>query len=230
MYTALADLKASTNEIRLVLNEIVGSTTAITLSDQKIQRSNKLICSSVPVVLSGHLETFLRDSSKRFMLRLAAKGKAFGSLPSAMQSCHYSSGGWVLHKLQENRVSWVTCTPQDLLTRMAAGVNSAPSLPIWEAFGDTEGNPSAPVIKRFLLDYGIVEPTNLIDAKAGATGRKWSSFASDLKVFIEARNICAHTGQLTIPPGPTVLIGYCDMVDELGLRITEVLEDHLAGI
>jgi hypothetical protein len=232
MITALAGIKGSTQDLRLVLNNIIVNTTMVTLSDPSFVRRRDLICKSSPVVLSGYLETFLRDCSKRVMIGISGKNRIFTALPPAIQRCHFKNGGRVLNKLQEGRISWVTTTPTDIANRIAEGVNLVPSKPLWEAFGDTDSNPSAAVVKRYLEDMGIEKPHLKIDAKAAAAGgmsKNWATFSAELKLFMKVRNECAHSGNLTSAITPNDVINYCDLVDELAQRIVEVLTDHLAG-
>jgi hypothetical protein len=229
MQNALNDLKASTGQIRSVLQDIILSATPTTLSDPKVQRANRLVQNATPVVLSGHLESFLRACSKGFMLAVFGKSRAFAVLPPAIQRCHYKNGGRVLHKLQQGQISWATCTPEDLVTRLASAVTTTPSLPVWEAFGDTENNPSPRVIKRFLEDLGVDKPAERVDVLAGS-GRKWAEISPELQLLIDARNICAHAGQHPSPPSASALIENCNLLDELAERIVAVLTERLVSI
>ena len=120
-------------------------------------------------------------------------------------------------------------TPANFVERLWEGISDVAAKPLWEAFANTGGNPNSSVIKSFMKNFGIANPTTSIEAALSKPGC-WASLKNDLDVFIRVRNECAHTGTVTASPQLSTIIGYCDFLDELALGIDSALIGYLGTI
>ncbi|WP_342750603.1 HEPN domain-containing protein [Termitidicoccus mucosus] len=228
MRNVLADLYDSTNGVRSVLASLAQESSSLALRQEDLAR-HSLIHNAMPVVLSGFLETFMRDCSQRFMIGVSGRGKAFADLPAIIKKRHFEGGGRILSDVAKNRITWVTSSQYDISVRIAEGARNSPARPLWEAFAFTGGNPSGAVIKSFLENLGVNSPANQIDAMANGR-RPWASLKSDLDLFISVRNECAHTGRVVSSPSNSVILDYCELIDDVCCRIIELLESHLSSM
>ena len=162
------------------------------------------------------------------MIKIPTSGKSFIDLPARIKNCHFQNGGRVLSERQKNRISWVTASPDNIATRITDAFTVAPSKPLWEAFADTRSNPSASVIKEFLRDIGVEEPTKEFDRFGGSSN--WQRSSSEIDLFMSARNECAHTGIISTSPGSGVIRSYILTIDHVAETVVQILEDRLTTI
>jgi hypothetical protein len=178
-------------------------------------------------ILSGFFEAFLKDMAEAFIADVSALRIPFNALPTSIQKAHYGKGGAVLAAKQNNRgkASWVSASPDDIARRLAS-VSSVPYDLLWEAFADTESNPSFGVIGGLLGALGMDKPWAKLSVKTGLTT---VTMQTQLDSFVAVRNECAHTGRATTIPTPSDIRGYAGFLSSLGRGIVYTLEDHLVS-
>jgi len=225
MRSALNRFLKSTQKIRDIALDIDEHAGAALSCHSVWERHETIQCASA-VILSGFLETFLHEVAEAFISSLCAKQVAFTNLPVEIQKTHYGLGGEVLTSRQRNnsKSKWITATPEDIARRLASVVNIPYEL-VWEAFADTKSNPNADVIKGFLQNFGINEPTKKLEAKLTLS---WNTIKASLDSFIAVRNESAHTGKATQAPSPSDLRDYCDLLDRVAGGVIDTLNDYLS--
>jgi len=169
----------------------------------------------------------LKDVAEDFISNVSALRIPFTALPEVLRKTHYANGGIILNGKQTNKGKflWVTASPDDIARRLAS-VGSVPYELLWEAFADTQSNPTPDVIKELMRACGIARPWIKLSVKTGITE---NSIITQLTSFLAVRNECAHTGTASSIPTPSDIRGYCTFLLKLALGIVETLEDHLAS-
>ena len=180
------------------------------------------------VLLSGYLESFLKDCMSAFISQVNNLGKPLSELPIKMKYTHFENGARALGKqLKQDRKNGNTVLCEDLASRLASvGAPTGYTL-AWEAFADTQANPGPEVIGCLLSQVGVenawkklhdATPPGLVDLRMFLTS------------FIEMRNECAHSGNATSPPTAPGLVEYGQNLSGLGIAMVKVLEDRLAEL
>jgi hypothetical protein len=184
-------------------------------------------CGSV-VLLSGYLESFLKDCMCSFITHLNGLGIPLTKLPKKMKYIHFENGARALSKqIKRDKKSGDMTHCEDLAARLAS-VSSATGYQLaWEAFADTRANPGPEVIKDIINSVGIDSPWEKLKA---ASPPNLGDLELFLMSFIEMRNECAHSGYTTSPPTASDLIGYGESMDGIGKAIVNVLEVRLTEL
>ena len=100
---------------------------------------------------------------------------------------------------------------------------------VWEAFADTEANPSPEVVRGIAKRLGVSDFWPTISEKSGEPAR-WSDTAltSMLTDLITKRNECAHTGKVSPIPTTSEVLDFVDMLEVLSQSFVYALNDELA--
>jgi hypothetical protein len=223
---ALRDFGAALVRVRGITIEIDKNASAA-LGKRSILARHEVMQCACAAIMSGFFEAFLRDTAEAFVADVSALRIPFKALPSAVQKAHYGKGGAVLAAKQnkQGKASWVTASPDDIARRLAS-VNSVPYDLLWEAFADTQSNPSFGVIGGLLSALGVDKPWAKLSLK---TGVSTPAMEARLDSFLLVRNECAHTGTATTIPTPSDIRSYAGFLSTLARGVVRVLEDHLAS-
>ncbi len=197
------------------------------LRDPSFARRLETIRASCTVLLSGYIESFLRDLARFAALEIEGRRVAFSDLPPKLKRAHYEEGGKILGLRARPipKPHWVTAGPVDIADRLASAGGSASYLLVWEAFAETQANPRFGVITGFLKRLGVDKPNDRLDQRLP---RGAGSTRLYVDTLIDLRNECAHTGSLETVPATTDLRTYCDVLSELAQAAVSVLEERFA--
>jgi hypothetical protein len=223
---ALTDFQASLAKIEDITRDIDANASAA-LAHHSVHDRHETIQCACTAILSGFFETFLKQVAESFIDSVSALNIPFTALPEAIRKAHYANGGAVLQGKQNNKGKylWVSASPDDIARRLAS-VSQIPYELLWEAFADTQANPSPDVVKDLLRFCGLTNAWSKVVAKAGMTE---NTMANQLTSFLAVRNECAHRGKSSNIPSPNDIRTYCTYLTRLGLGIVEALEDHFIG-
>jgi hypothetical protein len=221
---ALADFQASLAKIEDITLDIDANASAA-LANHSLHDRHETIQCACTAILSGFFETFLKEVAESFIDSVSAINIPFNALPEAIRKAHYANGGAVLQGKQNNKGKylWVSASPDDIARRLAS-VSQVPYELLWEAFADTQANPSPDVVKDLLRFCGLTNAWSKVAAKARMTE---NTMATQLTSFLAVRNECAHRGKSSSIPTPNDIRTYCIYLTRLALGIVEALEDHL---
>jgi hypothetical protein len=227
MQKALPNLKASLDTVRAITTDI-DSHVQDALRDPAIQARHETTLCAATVILSGFLESFLRDVAEEVISDICSRGVPFDSLPSKIRVAHYSDGALYLQKMarQEKKEDPVVLAEAADVARRLASVGAA-QLPyeiLWEAFADTQANPGPEQVSSFLKRFHIDKP---LPTLADAMGILENNLLLRLASFMSIRNECAHTGSARNAPTTSDVLGYCNLIEEIGKGIVAVFQDTL---
>jgi len=227
MQKALPNLKASLDRVRAITNDI-DSHAQDALRDPAVQaRHETTLCAST-VILSGFLESFLRDVAEEVISDICTRGVPFNTLPSKIRVAHYSDGALYLQEMarlekKENPV--ILTKAADAARRLASvGGSQLPYELLWEAFAETQANPGPDQISAFLRRFHIDQP---LPTLAGAMSTSENNLLLRLRSFMEIRNECAHTGSAANVPTTNDVLGFCSLIEEIGTGMVAVFQDTL---
>lgn len=187
-------------------------------------KNNAVQCASV-VILSGYLESNLKNNALAFFRFLERRGRNMSHLPESFVSRHYEAGAKELERVAkgEKRRKTGFQDSSNFVRRLAEPATSPSALPIWEAFAVTRGNPGPEVIKEFLAAFEVKDPLGSVSKSISETYSA-AILGSKLQSFIDIRNECAHTGSAKSVPYPSEINEYIQFLRHLTLGIGRVLE------
>jgi hypothetical protein len=227
MQRALTNLKASLTRVRNIAADIDANAQAALANAAVQARHETTLCAST-VILSGFLESFLREVAEEMVTEICSKAVPFNDLPPKIRVTHYWDGGQrltdVTRKERKER-PLLLANASDVARRLASvASNQAPYEILWEAFADTQANPGSKEIGEFLGRFDVANPIPTL-----AAAMSWSENTVVLRLgsFIQVRNECAHTGATTLSLTTTDLTGYCDLIDEVATGVVSTLRDTL---
>ncbi len=229
MQNALPNLNASLNKVRAIADDIdIHAQEA--LAQPAVQARHETTLCAATVILSGFLESFLRDVAEEMISVICAKGIPFDQLPPKVRITHFLDGALHLREIagEEKVVSPLQLTQASDAARRLASV-SGPQMPyeiLWEAFANTQANPGSKEIGDYLRRFHISEP---IPTLASAMNVSTNTVAIRLNSFMEVRNECAHTGSAKIIPTASDLRDYCQLIEDVASAIVKVFQDLLAA-
>ncbi len=227
MQKALANLKSSLNRVRDIAVDIDAHAQQA-LKDPAIQARHETGLCAATVILSGFLESFLRDVAEEAISDICNRALPFATLPSKVRITHYWEGALWLREIarqekSENPV--VLAEALDVARRLASAGNAQlPYELIWEAFAETRANPGPEQIGNFLKRFEIGDP---LPTLATAMNTTQNTLVISLESFMKVRHECAHTGSATIMPTTTNVQAYCDLIEQIGTGIVTVFQDTL---
>ena len=237
MKQALKDFEISLARIDRVVQEVVANT-ARALADPIVREIHETHLGGAVVLMVGHFEVFLRDVVRGFTESVANRA-AYMSLPAKIRERHFEGGGDVLTKVAKAQRTgsagrWQGIRQEDVATRIASVLVPSPAVPgsysiLWEAFADTQANPSSRVVKDILGRLDVGDAWRLIQSKAIAAKPPAANLLPVLDSLIEMRNECAHTGRPTQGVTASAVTEYLEALRAIASAICEVLEDQLAS-
>lgn len=229
MQNALPNLKASLDKVRAIAND-VDSHAQEALADPAVQARHETTLCAATVILSGFLESFLRDVAEEMISEICGKGIPFDQLPTKIRVTHYLDGGVHLRELAGKEKSTnplVLAEASDAARRLASvGGAQVPYEILWEAFANTQANPGSKEIGNYLRRFHISEP---IVTLAAAMNASENTVAIRLNSFMEVRNECAHTGSAKNIPTASDVRDYCQLIEDVAAGIDKVFQDLLAA-
>ena len=228
MQKALANLKSSLGRVRDIAVDIDANAQQA-LKDPAIQARHETTLCAATVILSGFLESFLRDLAEEVITDICNRALPFNTLPAKVRITHYWEGALQLREIarqekSENPV--LLAETLDIAKRIASvGTVQPPYELIWEAFAETRANPGPEQIGDYLRRFEIADP---LPSLAAAMKTTQNTLVISLESFMKVRHECAHTGSAKIMPTTTDVQGYCDLIEQLGTGIVAVFQDMLA--
>jgi hypothetical protein len=227
MQKAFPNLKASLDKVRAISDEI-DARVQDALKDPAIQARHETTLCAATVILSGFLESFLRELAEEVITDICNRAVPFDNLPSKIRVAHYWDGALYLREMarQERAEDPVVLAKASDAARRLASVGS-PQLPyeiLWEAFAETQANPGPDQISTFLKRFHIDEP---LPTLAVAMGTTQNNLSIRLRSFMEIRNECAHTGSASKVPTTSEVRGFCDLIEQLGKGMVDVFQNTL---
>lgn len=226
MRKALRNFQVALVQVRGITLDI-DAALAAALADRSLRDRHEIMQCACAAILSGYFEAFLKDVAEAFIGDVSVLRIPFTALPKAIQQTHYAKGGTVLSAKQTNKgkYSWVAATPDDIARRLAS-VRGIPYDLLWEAFADTQANPTPEVVRELLGFTGLSRAWSKLAMK---TGMSENTMENQLDSFLAVRNECAHTGRATVIPTPGDIRGFAMLFAKLSRGIVSILEDHLAS-
>jgi len=227
MQKALPNLIASLDRVRAITADI-DAHVQDALRDTAIQARHETTLCAAAVILSGFLESFLREVAEEVITDICNRAVPFDSLPSKIRVAHYWDGALYLREMarQERSENPVILAKTSDAARRLASVGG-PQLPyeiLWEAFAETQANPGPDQIGAFLKRFHINEP---LPTLAVAMGTTQNNLSLRLRSFMEIRNECAHTGSASKVPTTNEVRGFCDLIEQLGEGMVNVFQNTL---
>jgi hypothetical protein len=227
MQRALTNLRTSLQSVRDIAADIDANAGVALRQPDVMARYHTVLC-AVTVILSGFLESFIREVAEEMILEMCSRAVPFANLPATIRTTHYMEGGRWLQKVAkaEKHEDPVThAKAADGVRRLASVVSgTAPYEIVWEAFTDTQANPGPSEISAFLKRFDVDEPLPTLAREVNTTQ---NTLSLRLRSFIEIRNECAHTGSSRNIPTTTDVQGYCDLLDQLGDGVVKVFVSRL---
>src|SRR5689334_10047289 len=92
MQKALDNLKASLSRVRDIATDIDHHVQAA-LADSAIQARHETTLCAATVILSGFLESFLREIAEEMVTEICSRALPFDNLPNKIRVTHYWDGG-----------------------------------------------------------------------------------------------------------------------------------------
>lgn len=223
------DFSNSSKPINRLMDDI-DSEAIQALKDGDTRQKHEAIKSASIVLLSGYLESFMRDVAEAFFSEARNRGIRFKELPVVMHETHFIAGLEEAARIAKNDKKQADPLFQN--TRTAIRAISAPpdsdiSSLFWRAFAATKGNPGPNVMSDFLKNFGIQSPLAQL---AAATTFGEGYLRTTLETFIKLRNECAHTGSVKNTPLPSTMRDYVHFLRVLTLGITKILDKKLVEI
>ncbi|MFZ0885278.1 MAG: HEPN domain-containing protein [Candidatus Acidiferrales bacterium] len=227
MQNAFPNLKASLDRVRSISDDI-DARVQQALKDPVIQARNETTLCAATVILSGFLESFLREVAEEVIGDICNRAVPFNSLPAKIRIAHYSDGALYLREIARREKAEdpvVLAKASDAARRLASVGNLQPPYEIlWEAFAETQANPGPDQISAFLKRFHIDDP---LPTLAAAMGTTQNNLSLRLRSFMEIRNECAHTGSASKVPTTTELQGFCNLIEQIGKGVVAVFQDTL---
>jgi hypothetical protein len=184
-------------------------------------------CGAV-VLSSGYLESFIKDCMCAFITRVNALGQPLTKLPEAMKHTHFRNGAKALEwQLKEDKKVGDTTRCENLAARLASVSAVTGYTLAWEAFANTQANPGPDVVSGLIGAVGVEKPWEKLRT---ATPPGLVDLHTFLTSFIAMRNECAHSGNITSPPGASDLLAYGQNLSGLGAAMVSVLTHRLEQI
>ncbi|WP_156463096.1 MAE_28990/MAE_18760 family HEPN-like nuclease [Pseudomonas sp. Leaf129] len=196
------------------------------LKDSAVRAKHIAVRSASLVLLSGLLESFLRQAAEVFFQELARRGLTYYELPPEMHKIHFVNGLSLAQKAadQKEEVSNAFSETRQALVRLAEPPSKGMPTLIWEAFAVTKGNPGPKVIGDYMRAFGIKDGLRKI---AEESKQDSNLLNTHLVSFILLRNECAHTGTSKNPPLPSDVKVYVDILRRTTLGISKALDRRI---
>lgn len=229
MIKALPNLKGSLDRVRAIADD-VDAHVQDALKDADVQERHETTLCAATVILSGFLESFLREAAEEMISDICGRTIPFDHLPSQVRITHFLDGAVHLRNLAGEEKSsnpLILAQASDTASRLSSV--SGPQMPyeiVWEAFANTQANPGSKELGTYLKRFHIFEPIRTLAATMKTSE---NALALRLNSFMEIRNECAHTGRAKNNPTPSDVRGYCDLIQSIGEGVVGVFRNVLAG-
>jgi hypothetical protein len=221
------NFKTSLDKVRAIADD-VDAHVQDSLKDAAIQARHETTLCAATVILSGFLESFLREAAEEMIADICNRAIPFDQLPSKIRVTHFWDGALHLRDLaaEEKSGSPVVLTQASDAARRLASVSGTqmPYEILWEAFANTQANPGSKEIGTYLKRFHIAEP---IITLAATMKMSENTLALRLNSFMEIRNECAHTGSAKNIPTPSDVRGYCELLESIGEGVVAVFQNAL---
>lgn len=229
MQNALPNLKTSLDKVRAIADDVDAHAQDALKDGSILARHETTLCAAT-VILSGFLESFLRQIAEEMISDICGRGVPFDQLPPKIRVTHFMEGASHLRDLaaEEKGSSPLLLTQASDAAKRLASVsgNQVPYEILWEAFANTQANPGSKEIGAYLKRFHIMEP---IPTLARAMNVSENTLALFLNSFMEVRNECAHTGTAKNIPTSSDVRGYCDLIQSIGDGVVTVFQNILGA-
>ena len=229
MQNALPNFKASLDRVRAIADDI-DAHVQDALKDATVQARHETTLCAATVILSGFLESFLREVAEEMIADICSRAVPFDQLPSKIRVTHFQEGAQRMQQLarKEKTANPVVLAKAADAARRLASVsgNQLPYEILWEAFAETQANPGPDQISEFLRRFHIDEP---LPTLALAMNTTQNTMALSLRSFMEIRNECAHTGKAKNVPTTSDVRDYCKLIEDVGTGIVTVFQNALGA-
>lgn len=229
MQNALPNLKASLDRVRAIADDI-DARVQDALKDAAVQARHEVTLCAATVILSGFLESFLREVAEEMVTDISSRAIPFDQLPSKIRITHYLEGAFHIREMARQEKGGdpvVLAKAADAARRLASvGATQLPYEILWEAFAQTQANPGPDEISAYLKRFHISEPLPTLAAAMNATQ---NTLSLSLRSFMEIRNECAHTGKAKNVPTTSDVRGYCKLLEDVGAGVVTVFRDALGA-
>lgn len=229
MQNALPNFKASLDKVRAIADDI-DAHVQDALKDAAIQARHETTLCAATVILSGFLESFLREVAEEMIADICSRAVPFDHLPSKIRITHYWDGALHIREMARQERSadpLVLAKAADAARRLASvGAAQSPYEILWEAFAGTQANPGPDEISSYLKRFHIEEP---LPTLATAINMTQNTLSLSLRSFMEIRNECAHTGKAKNVPTTTDVRGYCKLLEDVGTGVVTVFQNALGA-
>jgi HEPN superfamily RiboL-PSP-like protein len=227
MQNALPNFKTSLDRVRAIADDI-DAHVQDALKDSAIQARHETTLCAATVILSGFLESFLREAAEEMIADICSRAVPFDQLPPKIRITHYWDGAQHIREMARQERSadpLVLAKAADAARRLASvGTAQLPYEILWEAFADTQANPGPDEISAYLKRFHIPEP---LPTLATAMNTTQNTLSLSLRSFMEIRNECAHTGSAKNVPTTSDVHGYCKLLEDVGTGIVSVFQNAL---
>lgn len=223
---ALSNLRNSLDSVTNIADEI-DKDVGRALRDSTVLGRHLTMQRAATVILSGFLESFLREAAQEAISELCSMQIPFDQLHRKIRSTHYRGGiDYVKREVEEanGRYAFEDKRAAAAAARLASPGSSASYDLIWEAFAETHANPGPETIKTYLKRFGVQNP---MEKLAEATGTPAPSLTTRLRSFISVRNECAHTGSSKIDLTTSDVRSYRELIELVANGVASVLRDVL---
>jgi hypothetical protein len=229
MQNALTNLKASLDKVRAIADDI-DAHAQDALKDAAILARHETTLCAATVILSGFLESFLREIAEEMIAEICSRSVPFDQLPSKVRVTHYWDGAAHVREMarQERSADPLLLSKAADAARRLASVDGV-QLPyeiVWEAFAQTQANPGPDEVSAFLKRFHIDEPLPTLAAAMNTTE---NTLALSLRSFMEVRNECAHTGKAKNVPTTSDVREYCKLIEDVGTGIVVLFQSVLGA-
>jgi hypothetical protein len=229
MQNALPNLEASLDKVRAIADDIDAHAQDALRDAAILARHETTLCAAT-VILSGFLESFLREIAEEMISEICSRSVPFARLPSKVRVTHYWDGAAHVREMARQERSadpLLLLNAADAARRLASvGGAQLPYEIVWEAFAQTQANPGPDEVSAFLKRFHIDEP---LPTLAAAMNTTQNTLALSLRSFMEIRNECAHTGKAKNVPTTSDVRDYCKLIEDVGTGIVAVFQNVLAA-
>src|SRR5437660_6393375 len=144
MQTALLNLKASLDRVRAIADDI-DTRVLDALRYAMVQARHETTLCAATVILSGFLESFLKEVAEEMIADICSRAVPFDQLPPKIRITHYWDGALHIREMARQERSadpLVLAKAADAARRLASvGAAQLPYEILWEAFAETQANP-----------------------------------------------------------------------------------------
>lgn len=158
MQRAFSSLQTSVQRVRDIAADIDNNAPAALANPTILARHETVQCAAT-VILSGFLESFMREVAEGMIAEICSRNIPFQNLPDQIRVTHFQAGGYFLHekaKSERKARAFAMTESAEVVRRLASVGTLQPSYELlWEAFADTHANPGPDAIGDFLRNFDV---------------------------------------------------------------------------